>query len=363
MTTPFDILPAPVSILSNVMHYVGGTPIFWAWAEIRKHVHERSPDGAVARVRDELMDEFWSQTYENFRNHTQRLQTQGQAIVELQEVARRFSDHEALGVLANFCEDAYREPLDERRRMLSHAAAGLADASLSVAEYARLWRIIGELEPSDVETLYALWLIPSRMFPDTTRGAAEIRLQELERRGAADALEACRAVAVRVASGAGDAGTPYLDITPTGRLILRGLRTFIANRPLPANIPGHVVPGMRVESDARAFLSSTPIAAAVPRKYRNHQFELWKTQFDGVGPDASPSAKSRIILRSMSAEDASELQSELTTDATPLGKEVDRLSLDLNQPTHDQPGRHEVHICGPFDVMCWLAYDLNAGWA
>jgi hypothetical protein len=357
------IMPTPASVLSDIALYVGSAPFLGAWAEIRAHLHERSPDGRVIRVRDEIMSDFWAQLWNNFREHAELLKSDGRAIAELQEVVSRFKNHEALGVLANFCEDAYREPLDERRRMLSHAAAGLADASLSVAEYARLWRIIGELEPSDIETLYALWLIPNRMFPNTTRGAAEIRLQELERRGAADALESCRAVAVRVMAGAGFAGKPYLDITLTGRLILRGLRTFIANRPRPPNIPGHVVSGMRMEAEARAFLASTPTVAALPSKYRNHQFDLWPMQFDGVGPDSSPTAKSRIVIRSVTAEDASALQNELTANATPMGADVERLSLDSNQPTHDQPERYEIHIGGPFDVLCWLAYDLNAGWS
>lgn len=45
---------------------------------------------------------------------------------------RVMGDAEASTLLANYVEDAYREPLARRRVMLQHAVAGLFDRSLTL---------------------------------------------------------------------------------------------------------------------------------------------------------------------------------------------------------------------------------------
>jgi hypothetical protein len=59
-------------------------------------------------------------------------------------------------VLDNYGYEAAREPMDERRRMLAYAAAGSVHHTLTIAQLARVERMIRELDPDDLVVLAKL---------------------------------------------------------------------------------------------------------------------------------------------------------------------------------------------------------------
>lgn len=91
-----------------------------------------SNDQAVLAKWDEVEAEFWGETNEQFRAHEARLSDLERAALE-----DRCQDHEAWGVFRNFAIEAKREALDERRRMIAHATAAMANVNLTFGELAR----------------------------------------------------------------------------------------------------------------------------------------------------------------------------------------------------------------------------------
>jgi hypothetical protein len=65
-------------------------------------------------------------------------------------------DREFQRVQGNYGWEAWREATDERRRMLSFAAAGSYTIELSVAQLARVERTVRELDPADLRLLREL---------------------------------------------------------------------------------------------------------------------------------------------------------------------------------------------------------------
>lgn len=95
------------------------------------------------------------------------VEEQQQAAATLRQLEARSDDVEALKarldelvadpefarVRNNYGYEAYREAIDERRRMLAFASAGSINLELSVAQLARVERTVRELDSSDVLAL------------------------------------------------------------------------------------------------------------------------------------------------------------------------------------------------------------------
>jgi len=66
------------------------------------------------------------------------------------------SNHELLLILGNFGHEAWREAIDERRRMLGEMAVRFVMSNRSAPELARIERAIRRLDPEDIETLISV---------------------------------------------------------------------------------------------------------------------------------------------------------------------------------------------------------------
>jgi hypothetical protein len=310
-----------------------------------------SPDARVAKTRKEFHFQWWREIWDLFRAHQARLDE-----AERQSAWQRIRDDpEACMLLANYVEDAYREPLADRRRMLQHAVIGLFDLELKIAELARVWRIVSELDPSDILTLYGLWLVPG------SHDAGWPRYQMAYEQGSLDALTACGAVSV--VWPAHSPTRPELSVTKTGSIILAGLRSFLATRSPPLTVHGHeITAGYRSEAEAREFLKALPLDLV--RRYANRRFDS-SVDYDGLYPAAHqvPNGKARLVVR-MKKEDAITVVQQLgRRDPVKRGTPVDCVFVEEVLSDSSTPTTHElVLVAGPHDVMRYLAYDLFARW-
>lgn len=91
------------------------------------------------------------------RERLEALQSQAAKIADLEEkLAALVADPQFFRVRTNYCFEAAREAIDERRRMLAYAAAGSLAPGLTVGQIARVERTIRELDPDDVKFLKLL---------------------------------------------------------------------------------------------------------------------------------------------------------------------------------------------------------------
>jgi hypothetical protein len=109
-------------------------------------------DEAFDKQRGELFEDWFLE----FREQTLRRLEECAAYHDDLEsrIAQRAEDPACPRVYANYARAADAEAIDERRRMLAFAAAGLVDTRLTVAQHARVERTLRELDPDDV-----LWLV------------------------------------------------------------------------------------------------------------------------------------------------------------------------------------------------------------
>lgn len=116
--------------------------------------------GLLARMLDPNTPRFLEARAELYRSWVPELAAclaaQGAKLEELTkqnadlraEVARQLPV--TARILQRYAEEASREPIDERRRMLAYAAAATFDPRTSEAKKARIERVIQELDPDDV---------------------------------------------------------------------------------------------------------------------------------------------------------------------------------------------------------------------
>jgi hypothetical protein len=335
-----------------------GTVSEYAWADSPgwELVRQRfSATARVERLREKYHMEWWGEFWDLLRKHHAQLDE-----AEANAAWARIRDEpEACMLLANYVEDAYREPLRRRRLMLQHAVVGMFNLDLSLGDLVRIWRVIRQLDERDVLTLYGVWLIPSRDFQGWPSGAVQYRATHS--RAGLDALAACGAVEVYRPSTSPT--RPELTVTATGKLILAGLRTFLAVRTPPFEVPGHEVTSeFRSEPEARAILAATPLE--VLRRYSNKRFS-GAIDYDGLDLSVhhSPRGKTRLVVK-MSRSDATELQHALgRKDPVKRGDPVDSIYVEEILPDPEGSATHElVLVAGPYDLVRYLAYDLFARW-
>jgi hypothetical protein len=314
-----------------------------------KLLRERfSPDARLAKEIDAANVEWWAGMWAAIRDHAARMCAEEQASA----FDRITSDLEAATILANYIADAHREPLKSRRELLQHAAAGLVDLDLTVPQLARIWRLVRELDAADVLTLYSLWLVPSRDKCDEVRW-------EIWNQSGAEALLASGAIRVTFKGGFGMGTRPQLEIGRTARLLLSGLRSFLATKPRPAP-PGHeVTAGFRSEAEAQEMLSTLPGITKL-RAYQNTRFTR-VVQYDApnVGAGASPRGRAQLLFREFSPEDVAGLP--ITRRDVPMGTPVEYLWFEQVSPG-DTDGTKTLFLMGPHDALRCLAYDLFAAW-
>lgn len=324
------------------------------------------PDDNFLEAREELFRDWLVELVRNLEAFEERYSAH-----EREEYERRTADDEFLAVVANYFRAAHEEPLAERRRMLAFAAAAIANLSLTVGQLARVQRVLRELDPGDVLTLYELFLIP-----DHSAGkahCARFRLKQGNVEAArlrlaywtdseAEALLASGCIRL---TGGGVAG-PFenaegLDLSQTGRMVLRALRPYIAARsPDVAHVPGHEVSDeFCTPEEAKELIAALPDLRAVLRRVRKLGGRL---QFDAANiADGAPhNQKTKLVFWLPEAE-ADCLGTVSLNEGQLEAQAQSTVVLGSVRPSDN--GTVEVHVWGPHDALRILAYEFDAIWA
>ncbi len=298
------------------------------------------------------------------------------------KLAERADDAEGHAVFANYALQAYQEPIEERRKMLEYAAAGIIDVRLTVAEHARVQRRLRELEPIDVLTLYGLSRTYGRVFArQCYANEHDMRGALLTANGGGDALWAagCVRIAPEPSGTYISVETPFPDvpalvITDFGRLLLRVMRGYSRARAVPFAVPGREQ--LAAERSREDGLSAFPsinelrrvlallVAAREPTASR-YQAPQWSTGERNTGRDCTPPearTAGRLDVEGLAAHEAERVRilapkadSELTQSRI-----AERIAIESARC--DGGDTWAVHVYGPHDVIRHLADDLDVRW-
>lgn len=228
-----------------------------AGLKLLRHLEDRNT-ASFQRARDEMFREWVAELstalqyiYEQLRLRHEHLDSKLEQVLQDGQLVRLYD---------NFGYEAAREAIDERRRMLAYAAAGIVDPELTVEQKARVERTLRELDPVDVRMLYGLDLLPARILAPDIHDA--LRKRDLAA-PSADVLLASGCVRIDVhetmdiddTRGVGHSAA----ITPLGKNVLQVLRAYLQLRGPAFEVPGReTLPGERSEAAARSTLASHP---------------------------------------------------------------------------------------------------------
>ncbi|WP_437304800.1 hypothetical protein [Sorangium sp. So ce388] len=183
-------------------------------------------------------------------------------------IAELSSDPQLRRVYTNFNFEAHREAIDERRRMLAHAAAGLINPEITVERKARVERTLRALDPADILMLHGANLVPGRMRGESLLGTpsggddnpGRMRADLLLGTPSGDVLASSGCVRMQVSGGgAGQGVWTEVFITQLGLDVLTALRTYTQNRKLSFVVPGREYKETdRTEEAARKILAALP---------------------------------------------------------------------------------------------------------
>jgi hypothetical protein len=329
--------------------------------------------------RDEMFQAWTSETAARLSDHiresTEAFLLIGGAIEDHEHKLEQLFDAPEIEVLeVLYCEAAYREALEDRRNMLKHAAAAILDLEVTIADKCRAEKVLRDLDPDDVLELDRLDRLAGAVerFGD---GKGRLHFDEdrhrynrlLESRSA-DALLSSEGV--RVMSG--KAGGPTALVTVRGRIILHLLRSYVLLRRRPASgresVPGARSREAAVEYLGKDFINHAMKLAALARVGRDDlskplhlrqyrvQFDFPKPQLDtsNYGPqpivEPAPDARARLHIWPCPRD-----VSQAAVDAAPK-------ALDVKSAWDEKEGFATIQIDGPFDVLRWLAEQVDAWW-
>jgi hypothetical protein len=316
--------------------------------------------GFIAK-RDQMEIEWWAAVVNLVNDLARRMPK-----VEQEAFRARLADEEAIGILANYVMQAHQEPMKERMRMLQHAAASLANMQLGIAELARVQRVLRELEPDDVVTLYCVAIACGRLkdAPGDSGDVGALRLKIWQDSGA-ESLESSGCIRVQAKGGGFGAGThEELTVTRTGMTIIRALRSYIrAREPDLSQLPGHeTTSDFRTEAEARAVIKGMIGLEDALHQAKRASFEVGYHSAVSRN-DLKPNRKT-VLGAPMSREYAAQLKEMTTPEVVGEGQPVTSIFVQdvFDHFPGDDP-RVFVNLAGPHDVLRWLAYDLDAWWA
>lgn len=164
-------------------------------------------------------------------------------------------DHQFARIFKNFTFEAMREAIDERSRMLEHAAVGVGmlDPAISIEQKARIERTLRTLDPEDVLYLYGASRIPIHH-----RNSGHSMANFLNGALSGDVLvsSGCIRMEAEGSGGLGEGVWTTARITPLGLGVLKVLHTYTSVRTLPFIVPGREAgPQDRSEQEARQILN------------------------------------------------------------------------------------------------------------
>lgn len=346
-------------MLDPVSQFVAKTAASFALRESGRLLQQKlgASNQALLQARDEILWEWVLELKELMRRH---IDTQDAPYRE--QVQQRFGEYEMSALFANYCDDAYREPEEDRRIFLQHAAAGLANLEITLSEHSRIFRVLRELDGNDVRVLYALWRLPLKVPPG---GKSPGRLNfELWQRSGADPLEPSGCIRVGVEGGGAGTGASheYLAITRTGVLVLRATRSYLSTRGPAYPVPGHESredfrTEMEAETQCRAVtgLVDTILQASRPQFGGHVSYDS-----PNISAGAPSRGKAQLVVRNIPSALASSLNFGRVSNSAQIGDPVDEVWY--APPITDQTGQATLHVYGPHDVLRWLAYETDARW-
>jgi len=276
------------------------------------------------------------------------------------KLATVLEDRQFGRIYLNFGFEAAREAIDERRRMLAHAAAGILDPDLPVERKARVERTLRELDPVDVRTLYG---VAATVGGAGMHGAGVQRCGLLFSVPSGDVLVASGCIRLETSGsgfGGGGGGTSAL-VTQLGHDLLAALRSYLRSRGAPFAIPGREpASGDRPEEEARGLLASFPDMHAFLRFAARREKRIRGTYYSSRKPP-HPEPLLQFFVHDWNNEIASVVD-ELVRQTT--GSE---LAVKVaTQPYTPEVGvpydLHRVEISGSHDVLRHVADDCEAVW-
>jgi hypothetical protein len=187
----------------------------------------------LAREREDLALTWGAELKAAMPEVVARIAVMEERMEELEsKLDHTFDDPQVERVFRNFTFEAAREAVDERRRMLAHAAlADVLDLRLTISQKARVERVIRELDPDDVRRLSQ---VAARAAEGAEGAAVAMKLGTSE----AEALLAARCAihypprvtGVSTAFDPSMASTSFskdeVHVTEIGRFVLRVCHTY-----------------------------------------------------------------------------------------------------------------------------------------
>ena len=266
----------------------------------------------------------------------------------------------------NYAEQAVKEPIDERARMLEHASAAIIDVGLTVAEHATVQRILQELNPEDALDMHLLKRVAGTIHEgEQHRSPDHLRWLIWNKCLGRDVLVS--AGCIRVTYGGGGAGLGpgtgvygEAAVTPLGKRMLRVLRSFLASR-ARADAPGRpLIQGSRSKEEARGVVGGAVWSEVVRVPLASYAYpKCGRTPKDLP----SPTAKAMLRLFFVPPDRALRLAAGRTNDV--VAQTMPELPVnDMAVTIEPMEGRDEktVVLHGPHDVLRWLADDIDADW-
>jgi hypothetical protein len=173
-------------------------------------------------------------------------------------LSKVYEDPQFWRIIDNFTYDAWREALDERRRMFAHAAAGIMEPDISIQRKARVERTLRVLDPEHVLYLHCANKIPIGGFGTNSHNVKIVKLLNMDSIG--DVLASCGCVRMETGGGgAGEGVWSEAHITQLGYDVLDVLRTYTKVTPLPFIVPGREVgPQDRTKQEAQMVFNQIP---------------------------------------------------------------------------------------------------------
>lgn len=342
--------------------------------------------GEISAIQLASFEGFWAQSLGAIKDE---LDEQKRKLDETKEslderVKRELADPQVKIVAWLYSQAAFREALEERRVMLAEATRSLVALDVTIANKARLERVLRELDPPSVLELYRLSRAEGR-FRRRDDGRAlvfsstgELVSDELAMSDVSDVLIATSCIRESIEphglGGAGGGGhiAPSAYVTERGHLVLRTLRRYIATRVDPFCGPGREeIRGSRSEAEARAIIASSGIMQhlrgaigvlrgverwpqinfeyAVPARSRGRSSEGRLVDFEEI----DPRAPCILFLGAVPPIAAA------TVTVEPGELSVAREDL----PHFGTRDAQNVRIHGAYDVLRWIADDVGARWS
>lgn len=288
-------------------------------------------------------------------------------------VAQLCEDASAERLHANYANAAASEVTPERRRMLAYADAALIDTRLTIAQHARAERLLRELDPEDVLWLSVIDRAAGTFFEQQQLNGEERVRWAVWNKAGADILAASGCVRVthhggNAGFGGGSAGWDGVSVTREGRMVLHVMRLFVRASDPPMIPPGHEPrPGDRTEQDAWGGIHSIDglrgaairLGAAAPARY-----DFPKVDFR-TGRPGSHDAKAILYLRGATPDEALGLGMAAPMQHDPMhvsiGSPIQWIQIDASADD-TAPGKCQVRVHGPHDVLRWLADEVDARW-